>query len=340
VLELDGRVRAGGFTLDIALQADAGDVVAVVGPNGAGKTTLLRCLAGLLPLHGRLRIDGREQADLPPHRRPTGWVPQDGALFPHLSAQDNVAFGLGGRARRAEAQDWLDRLGIGALGQRRPGQLSGGQAQKVALARALARAPRLLLLDEPLAALDLAARTDVRQALRAHLARFDGVTLVVTHDPVDAASLANRLLALEHGKVVQDDSMITAMRAPRSPWLAGLLGANAFRGRVAGPAVVTEDGGRIVVAEPAATDGSEVLAVVPAHAVTLHPRRPNGSARNTWPVTVRELTRHGARVRVDTEGRPAVVAEVTVDAVAELRLHEGAQVWASVKATEVTVVVL
>jgi molybdate transport system permease protein len=176
--------------------------------------------------------------------------------------------------------------------------------------------------------------------LRAHLAGFDGVTLVVTHDPVDAASLATRLLALEQGRIVQDDSIAAAMRAPRSPWLAGLLGANAFRGRVDGRSVRTEDGGRLVVAEQAAADGAEVLAVVPAHAVTLHPVQPTGSARNTWPVAVREMTRHGARVRVHGDGRPPVVAEVTAEVVAELRLREGEQVWASVKATEVTVVVL
>jgi molybdate transport system permease protein len=293
-----------------------------------------------LPEGGEVRVDGRSVTGLPPHRRPIGWVPQDGALFPHLTVRDNVAFGLGGRRGRAAADAWLERFGIAALADRRPTALSGGQAQKVALARALAREPRLLLLDEPLAALDVAARADVRRTLRSHLSGFDGATLVVTHDPVDAAALADRVVALDQGEVVQDCTLEQARRAPRTVWLAELLDANAYAGTARGSAVMLADGARLVVPELDAADGSDVLAVITPHAVTLHRQQPAGSARNAWPVVVRELTRVGARVRVHTAGRPPITAEVTPAAAQDLALAPGVSLWASVKATEITVVVL
>jgi molybdate transport system permease protein len=267
-------------------------------------------------------------------------VPQDGALFPHLRVRDNVAFGVGGRGGRAAAQHWLDLTGVADLADRRPGQLSGGQAQKVALARALARQPGLLLLDEPLAALDTTAKADVRRTLRRHLADYDGVTLLVTHDPVDALSLADRVLALDGGMVVQDATPAELASAPRSPWLAALMGSTGLRGHVAGQTVALDDGGVITVAEPPGPDGAEALAVVPAHGVVLHANRPAGSSRNAWPVVVRDVTAIGPRVRVRCEGEPTVLAEVTPDSAAALELRDGAQVWASVKATEVTVVLL
>jgi molybdopterin-binding protein len=339
-LACDITASRGGFTVHVEMAAADGEVLAIVGPNGAGKSTLLRAVAGLVASSGRIVVDGADVAGRLAQHRAVGWVPQEGALFPHLSALDNVAFGLGGRRGRARAAEWLDHFGMSTFADRRPAQLSGGQAQKVALARALAREPRVLLLDEPLAALDVSARTDVRRALREHLAGFDGVTLIVTHDAVDAATLADRIVALEAGAVVQDEPVGEVTRAPRTAWLAELVGANAFRGRVSGTTVSLEGGGRIVVAERVGEEGASALAVVPLHAVTLHDRRPHGSARNAWPVTVRQLTSVSSRVRVQCDGQPAVVAEVTPGAVAELGLHEGAAAWASVKATEVTVVLL
>ena len=332
--------RRGEFALHVDLAVAPGETVAVVGPNGAGKTTLLRALAGLEPMRGRVVVRGTDVAGRPAHRRSVGWVPQDGALFPHLSVRDNVAFGVGGRRGRAAAERWLALTGVADLAGRRPAQLSGGQAQKVALARALAREPGLLLLDEPLAALDATAKNDVRRTLRRHLADYDGATLVVTHDPVDAFTLADRVIALDGGGVAQDASPAEMARAPRSPWLAALMGSSGLRGRVAGRSVELEGGGRITVAEPPGADGAEALAVVPAQAVVLHGAAPSGSARNAWPVVVRDVTPMGARVRVRCEGEPTVLAEVTPEAAAELRLGEGVRVWASVKATEVTVVLL
>ena len=339
-LAVDLRATAGAFTVTVAGDWAAGDVVAVVGQNGAGKSTFLRALAGLAPASGSVRVAGVDVVDRPAARRGVGWVPQDGALFPHLTALDNVAFGLRGRRGRPTAQQWLDRLGIGELSGRRPGQLSGGQAQKVALARALAREPAVLLLDEPLAALDVEARTDVRRSLRAHLGDFDGVTLLVTHDPVDVMTLATRVLALDGGKVVQDSTVAGVTTAPRTPWLAALMGGNGFYAQTNGGALRLDDGGVLVAADAPAGDGVEVLAVVPAHAVTLHRGRPEGSARNVWPATVRDLAVVGGRVRVTLDGSPAVLADVTTAAAADLALREGVAVWASVKATEVTVVVL
>jgi molybdate transport system permease protein len=339
-LECAVTTTRGSFSLDVAITAERGEVVAIVGPNGAGKSTLLRILAGLTSAAGSVRLDGADIGDRPSHQRAVAWVPQDGALFPHLTARDNVAFGIGGRRGRQEAERWLTLLGLPDHHHHRPGQLSGGQAQRVALARALVRKPALLLLDEPMAALDTTARTEARRTLRQHLASYDGITLLVTHDPVDAATLAGRVIALEDGRVVQDATPVELARAPRTPWLATWMGLNAFRGTATGRAVALADGGQLVAADQVPGQRAEVLAVVPAHAVTLSRAQPSGSARNSWPVVVRELVTTGSRVRVGCDGAPPVVAEVTTEAVADLGLVEGAAAWASAKATEVTLVPL
>ncbi|MFI2613742.1 ABC transporter permease [Streptomyces sp. NPDC018584] len=330
------------------LDAEPGTTIAVVGPNGAGKTTLLRALLGLTPrAHARLRLGEHDVTALPPHRRGVAWVPQEGALFPHLSALGNTAYGLraqGVRRARArhEAQAWLDRLGVGHLAHRRPAQLSGGQAQRVALARALAARPRLLLLDEPLAALDQTTRAHVRHTLRRHLDGFGGVCLVVTHDPVEAVSLADRVLVLDDGRTLQDAPPAEVTRHPRSPWVARMLGRNAWPGTAAADGTLVLAGeGRLVVADPPA-EGTRALAVIAPEAVSVHRGRPEGSPRNVWRGTVREITAAGSRLRVlIVSGQaPDLVAEITPQAAAELGLVDGAEVWTSVKATEVTVVAL
>ncbi|MEU4682144.1 ABC transporter permease [Streptomyces xinghaiensis] len=338
----------------VSLGVPAGTTVAVVGPNGAGKTTLLRALLGLTPRARaeQLFLGDRDVSALPPHRRGIAWVPQDGALFPHLPALANTAYGaraqgVGRADARREAQRWLDRLGVGGLAHRRPGELSGGQAQRVALARALAARPRLLLLDEPLAALDQTTRAAVRHTLRTHLAGFPGVCLIVTHDPVEAVSLAGRVLVLEEGRAVQYAAPPEVSRHPRSPWVARMLGRNAWPGTTAaadgaGAAGVLhlDGGGRLVAADPLPPAGSRVLAVVGPEAVSLHTRRPSGSPRNVWRGTVREIGAQGGRLRVLIDAEPDVVAEITPQAAADLALGEGSPVWVGVKATEVTFVTL
>ncbi|MFI8511835.1 ABC transporter permease [Streptomyces sp. NPDC085460] len=335
-----------GFTT-LTLDADPGTTIAVVGPNGAGKTTLLRALLGLTPrAHAELRLGGEDVTALPPHRRRVAWVPQDGALFPHLTALANTAYGLRAQGvsraeARREAQAWLDRLGVGHLGHRKPAQLSGGQAQRVALARALAARPRLLVLDEPLAALDQTTRAHVRHTLRAHLTGFGGVCLIVTHDPVEAVSLADRVLVLQDGGALQDATPAEVTRHPRSPWVARMLGRNAWPGTATPEGLSLAGGGTLVAAEPP-SPGTPALAIVAPEAVSLHREKPAGSPRNVWPGTVREITTSGSRLRVlvTSAEAPDLVAEITPQAAAELGLADGVSVWTSVKATETTVVPL
>ncbi|MFE8912674.1 ABC transporter permease [Streptomyces globisporus] len=335
-----------GFTR-LTLDAGPGTTIAVVGPNGAGKTTLLRALLGLTPrAHAELRLGDDDVTGLPPHRRGVAWVPQDGALFPHLSALANTAYGLRAHGvpraeARREAQGRLDRLGVGHLAHRKPAQLSGGQAQRVALARALAARPRLLLLDEPLAALDQTTRARVRHALRGHLAEFGGVCLIVTHDPVEAVSLADRVLVLEDGRALQDEPPAEVTRHPRSPWVARMLGRNAWPGTATADGLAPEGGGHLVVAEPLPA-GTDALAVIAPEAVSVHRERPTGSPRNVWPGTVREITSGGSRLRllITSSEAPDLVAEITPGAAAELGIADGSAVWTSVKATEATVVPL
>ncbi|GHG57457.1 ABC transporter permease [Streptomyces griseocarneus] len=331
--------------VETALQAEAGTTIAVVGPNGAGKTTLLRALLGLTPRARAtaLTLGGTETSTAPPHRRGIAWVPQDGALFPHLTALRNTAYGLRtqgiprSQAHR-EALHWLESLGMAHLAGRRPAQLSGGQAQRVALARALASRPRLLLLDEPLAALDQSTRARVRHTLRTHLAGFPGVCLIVTHDPVEAVSLADHVLVLEEGRTTQYATPAELTRHPRSPWTARMLGHNAWPAEANPDGTLRlEDGAELTPADSPATPRG--LAVVPTTAVQLHTTRPTGSsARNAWQGKVAELAPQGGRVRALVSGTPDVVAEITPAAAADLALAEGTPVWVTVKATEVTFV--
>ncbi|MFE9133233.1 ABC transporter permease [Streptomyces sp. NPDC007355] len=346
----DGRwalhAEVDGFT-ELVLDAGPGTTIAVVGPNGAGKTTLLRALLGLTTrAHAVLRLGDTDVTELPPHRRQVAWVPQDGALFPRLSALANTAYGLRARGvpraeARREAQRWLDRLGVGHLARRRPAELSGGQAQRVALARALAARPRLLLLDEPLAALDQTTRAHVRHTLRSHLAGFGGVCLIVTHDPVEAVSLADRVLVLQNGRPLQDASPAEVSRHPRSPWVARMLGRNAWAGTATADGLDLDGGGALITAEQP-PPGTPALAIIAPEAVAVHRERPGGSPRNVWPGTVREITASGSRLRVlvTSDLAPSLVAEITPQAAAELGLADGVPVWTGVKATEVTVVPL
>ncbi|MHB9863171.1 ABC transporter ATP-binding protein [Streptomyces sp. YIM S03343] len=338
---LDARlvVDRGSFRLDVALTAAPGDVVALLGPNGAGKTTALRALAGLVPLTGgHLRLDGAGLERTPPEFRPVGVVFQDYLLFPHLSALDNVAFGprCHGATRaeaRAVAAEWLERMGLADHAAAKPRGLSGGQAQRVALARALAVQPRLLLLDEPLAALDARTRLEVRSQLRHHLAEFEAVAVLVTHDPLDAMVLADRLVVIENGQVVQEGSPTHIARHPRTDYVAQLVGLNLYRGRAeSGHSVRLDAGPAITTTEELS---GEVFVAFPPGAVTLYRDRPSGSsARNLWRCEVTTLEKHGDQIRANLTGELPLAADLTTVATAELGLHPGVALWATVKATQ------
>ncbi|SNR70751.1 molybdate transport system ATP-binding protein [Blastococcus mobilis] len=347
-MTLDARVvvQRGSLSLDVELAVQDGEVLAVLGPNGAGKSTLLRVLAGLLPPDGgRVSVDDAVWDDvpvrthLPAHRRSVGVVFQDALLFPHLTVAENVAFGLRTRGvrtaeRRAAAGEWLTRVGLDGLGDRRPGHLSGGQAQRAALARALVGEPALLLLDEPLSALDARTRLVVRAEVRRHLAAFAGSTVLVTHDPVDAMALADRVVVVEEGRVVQAGTPEEVNRRPRTDYVARLAGLSLLPGTGEGRAVRLDAGGVVAVAEE--TSGP-VFAAVRPESVALYLARPEGSPRNVWPVRLVGATPHGATVRCELAGEVPLVADVTAGAFAELGLVPGAEVWATVKAAEVAV---
>jgi molybdate transport system ATP-binding protein len=343
-LRVSGRVRRGEFELDADIAAHQGEVVALLGPNGAGKSTLLRVVAGLMTLDsGSVVLDGAVLDDpqaglyLPPQERRIGVVFQDHRLFPHLRVVDNVAFGLrsrgvGPRAARAAAGEWLERLGLAPLRRRYPRELSGGQAQRVALARALACDPDALLLDEPLAALDVQTRAEVQGELREHLSAFDGPVLFVTHDPIEALLLAARIVVLEGGRVVQQGTAADITSRPLTTYVAHLVGMNLYRGVATQRVVQLTGGGSFVTAD--APDGEVLVAVRPS-AFTVHSQQPDHlSARNLWPVRIESLAPLGDRVRMTVTGEQRSIVDLTAAAIAELGLAPGRQVWLSAKASD------
>ena len=346
-LKAEISLQRDAFMLDIALAAGGGETLGLLGPNGSGKSTTLRCLAGLedptrgvVDISGTVVEDTARGIDLPPEARSVGYVFQDYLLFPHMTVLDNVAFGprsrgASRRAAQTAARDWLARLEIVDLADRKPRQLSGGQAQRVALARALVTAPDLLLLDEPLAALDAGTRSLVRSLLRRHLADFTGTVVLVTHDPMDAMVLADRVVVLEEGRVVQTGSPGEIARRPASAYVAQLVGVNMLRGEATAGTVSLDGGGSIRIADQAIA-GPVIVALRP-EAISVHRHHPEGSARNVWEATVTGLEARGDLVRVETDGPPSVTAVITPAAVSELGLHEGARVWLSAKATELDV---
>jgi molybdate transport system ATP-binding protein len=346
--------RLGTFELECAVEAGPGQPLVVVGESGSGKTTLLRLLAGLdRPDAGRIEVeadvwyDGVHGPFLPPDQRAVGYVSQNYALFPHLDAMENVAFGLRAvgvrrQAAHARARMMLDRLGLSALAARRPRQLSGGQQQRVALARALILEPQLLLLDEPLSALDVETRHAVRGELRQLLATLSCVTVFVTHSPLEALVFGDRIVVLEHGRVAQLGDRAALLRQPRTRYVATLLGLNLLPGRVTarnpGGTVTLETArGTVTVAE--ASPGDELFVAVSPEHVLLSVDPPDTSARNVFAGTITELVPEppfGDRVRVVLGPEPPFVAEVTAAAAHQLELAVGMRVHAVFKATSVT----
>jgi molybdate transport system ATP-binding protein len=357
-LVMSGTVERGSFRLEADLRAAPGEVLAVLGPNGAGKTTLLRALSGLEALtSGTIRLgdltldDAATDTFVPAQLRPVGLVFQSYRLFPHLDVRDNVAYaprvqGAGRRQARAAADTWLERLDLSALAARRPHQISGGQAQQVALARALAADPRFLLLDEPLSALDAGTRLDVRARLRSHLEQFTGPVLIITHDPLEAMIMADRLLVIENGRVVQQGTPAQVARQPATQYVARLVGLNLYTGTLeaATRRVFLDAGGTFTVTlgddDPAASGGTgestrPVLVGLRPSAITIHTVRPtHASPRNVWEGKVVGLELLADRVRVQVDATPPALVDISSAAVADLALRPGTAVWLSAKATE------
>jgi molybdate transport system ATP-binding protein len=356
---MSGTIERGTFRLDVDLAAAPGEVLGVLGPNGAGKTTLLRALSGLDALSsGSIRLgdltldDAATDTFVPTEHRPVGLVFQSYRLFPHLDVRDNVAYaprvqGAGRRQARATADTWLERLDLTALATRRPHQISGGQAQQVALARALAADPGLLLLDEPLSALDAKTRLDVRAKLRSHLDEFAGPVLLITHDPLEAMIMADRLLVIENGRVVQQGTPAQVARQPATQYVARLVGLNLYTGtlEVATSRVSLDGGGTFIVTlgddDPVASalarqsSARRVLVGLRPSAITIHTTQPtHASPRNVWNGTVVALELLTDRVRVQVDATPPALVDISAAAVADLALRPGTPVWLSAKATE------
>jgi molybdate transport system ATP-binding protein len=343
--------------VDVAFEVAAGETVALLGPNGAGKSTVLAVLAGLLrPDRGRVSLAGREltrvdrppvegararppSIDVPPHDRQVSLLAQEPLLFPHLSVLENVAFGprsagAGRTAARRTAEHWLAEVGIADLADRRPARLSGGQAQRAAVARALAADPQLLLLDEPMAALDVEVAPFVRQMLRRVLA--DRTVVLVTHDALDALLLADRVLVVEDGRIIEQGPSADVLAQPRNPFTAQLAGLNMVAGTWRAGALETASGMRLEggVSEPAPQEAAPVVAAFAPQAVSVFLAAPGGSPRNAVEAVVTQLEPYAGRVRVRSS---ELSADITPQAAADLDLAPGSRVHFVVKATEVVV---
>jgi len=346
-LEVDFTVRRSErFTLRIQLSVPAGRTVALLGPNGAGKSTAVEAIAGLLPVDdGRIELAGvlldcpRQGVLVRPERRRVGVVFQDYLLFPHLTVIENIAFGprsrnVARKAALARAQEWIEKLDLGGLEHRKPRELSGGQAQRVALARALAADPQLLLLDEPLAALDVTTRTRLRRTLARHLEQFEGPRLLITHDPTDAFLLADEIYVIEAGEITQSGSAEDILLRPRTPYAADLAGCNLLAGNASRGEVDT--GTHVLHIADTEIEGPVLLTIRP-NAVSVHRTPPEGSPRNCWETTLERIEPLGSRVRLLTGPPLPLAMEVTREATEELGLGRGSRVWVTVKATEIGV---
>ncbi|MEI7592540.1 MAG: ABC transporter ATP-binding protein [Actinomycetes bacterium] len=341
------NLTIGTFRLAIDIAIGRGQVVAVLGPNGAGKTTMLRAFAGLQPIDEGSIIVGGQVMDAPathqfiePEQRSVAMVFQEDLLFTHLSVSDNIAFGLrcqglDSRAATVRANSWLTQFDLVEFGRAKPAQLSGGQARRVSLARALATEPQLVLLDEPFSALDAAARISVRRDLRRYLRRQETTTILVTHDPIDAIALADSVAIVESGTISQFGSLSEVTSRPRTDYVSDLLGTNLLRG-VSSQSRVKLSAYRGEIATSTVASGPVFVRIHP-HSVSLHREMPTGSARNIWAVRIVGFDFLGDRVRVRLKGDLSIIAEITTSSLTDLHLAEGDEVWAAVKTTEIEV---
>ena len=348
-LHVQAHVKHRDVDFDLAL-AD-GEVLAVLGPNGAGKSTLLALIAGLLrPDQGRVELGNEVLTDtdagvfVPAHARGVAMLSQQALLFPHMNVAANVAFaprskGQSRSAARAIAARWLDAVDADDLAHRRPAQLSGGQAQRVAVARALAAEPQLLLLDEPMSALDVTAAPALRRLLR-HILRDDHRTaVIVTHDLLDALAVADRVIVFERGRIVERGPVRTVLTSPRSAFAARLAGVNLIPGVITEPRTLQTPWGTNVSGTGDAAPGTAAVALFRPTAVAVHLDPPHASPRNVIPVTIAEMDVHGTTVRVRGVDHPdastGLAADITTAAVADLDLAPGQNVYFVVKAQEI-----
>ena len=346
MLRIEARARLGAFDLDVALEAPAGDCLALAGPSGAGKTSILRIVAGLVrPEHGRVScgedvwLDTTRGIDLPPERRRCGYVFQEYALFGHLRAWQNVAYGLRETPRserRRRACELLERFGVAHVADARPRTLSGGERQRVALARALAPRPAALLLDEPLSALDARTRAGAGRELADALRHAAVPTLLVTHDFTEAALLGDRVGVIDGGRVVQTGTAAELAAAPASAFVADFTGASVLTGTAQpgadGLTHVVLDGGGSVTSVDAA-QGPVAVSVYPWEiALDAAGAARTGSAQNHVGAEVISVTAVGNRIRIGLATPQPLVAEITEPSARELALAPGARVVATWKA--------
>jgi molybdate transport system ATP-binding protein len=350
-LDVDVEVRRGDRTIAVAFAVGDGETVALVGRNGAGKTTALEAIAGIADATGRVVLDGRSLMAQAPERRGIGVAFQDSMLFPKLSVLENVAFPLraAGTRRdrsRVRARDVLGELAPTVDPNARPGTLSGGERQRVALARALAAEPKVLLLDEPFAAVDAEAKPELRSLLRRTLTAFDGPRILVTHDPVEAMTLSDRLVLLEDGRVTQTGTPDAVRHRPATRYAAEFVGTNLFQGELVpdeeGVGVLRTGGGELTVVWPEglrAAPVADVRATLSPAEIALHTEEPHGSARNVFRGAVEEIASVGGRARIRLRTSPPIVAEVTTGSADRLGIVPGRDLWASCKAVEIRLMV-
>ena len=337
--------RGEAFVLEISLTIPPGRTVALLGPNAAGKSTAVAALAGLVPLDaGCIELDGAVLDDpgighfTPPDARRIGVVFQDYVLFPHLTVEQNVAFGLRSRgvprsAALERAASWLRRLDLDGLADRRPGDLSGGQAQRVAVARALVTEPDLLLLDEPLSALDVTTRVELRRTLAERLGQFDGPRLVITHDPSEAFLLADEIAVIEDGTVTQVGTADDIRLRPRTRYVADLAGSNLLVG-TASNGILSAGAHPLRIADKDVN--GPVVASIQPRAIALRRSQPEGLP-NTWSTTAALIEDLGERVRVELADPLPLTAEMEAHDLRALGLTSGSAVWVSVEPTDIAV---
>lgn len=340
--------RSDGFTLDVDIRLHAGMTTALLGPNGSGKSTLIEALAGLIGAQtgsitfGDVTLDD-PAADLfvPTEERRAGVVFQRYLLFEHLDVLDNISFaaaasGASKAEARAGAQRWVDSFGLAGLEGRKPSKLSGGQRQRVAIARALASNPDFLLLDEPLAALDVETKGSLRQLMGTHLTDYPGPRLLITHDPVDAFLLADRVVVIEDGRVTQQGTPAEIAQRPATPYAAALAGLNLLVGTNTGGTLTLEGSTSGLATADTQTEGPVHITIKP-NAIALHDSQPGGSPRNSWATRIATIEAMGDITRVTLDAPLRLNVDITPAAASAMDLHPGREVWASVKATEVNV---